>query len=106
MKPEQILDKYTTVIETEFGFSDEQLIQMMMEYATFCCEAQRKACAENALEDFKNKLLKSLIMNWTENGEMKFIDSEYEQNISSENLRNQLDKLTIDSILNTPITLL
>lgn len=106
MTPEQILDKYTTIIETEFGYTENQIIQMMMEYATLCCKAQRIDCAKNAKEEFKNKLLKSLIMNWTENGEIKFIDSEYEQNISSENLRNQLDNLTIESILHTPITLL
>lgn len=47
MKPEQILDKYMTVIETEFGFSDEQIIQMMKEYATLCCKAQTQACVEN-----------------------------------------------------------
>jgi len=48
MTPEQILDKYTTVIETEFGYTENQIIQMMKEYATLCCEAQRTACAENS----------------------------------------------------------
>jgi hypothetical protein len=47
MTPKQILDKYTTVIETEFGYTENQIIQMMKEYATLCCEAQRIACTDN-----------------------------------------------------------
>lgn len=87
MTPKQIIDNfiqkqdiYESVGITEFGFTEEQIIQMMKEYATLCCEAQKIACAENKTEAYreigKNET-------W-----------EYTKVISK------------DSVLNTPITLL
>ena len=46
MTPEQILDKYTTIIETEFGYTENQIIHLMKEYATFCLEAQKNNFAD------------------------------------------------------------
>ena len=52
MTPKQILDKYTTIIETEFGYTDNQIIQMMKEYAHLMCEKQKEICADNAKADY------------------------------------------------------
>ena len=32
---------------SEFGYTENQINQMMKEYATLCCKAQRIACANN-----------------------------------------------------------
>lgn len=53
MTPEQILDKYTTIIETEFGYTENQIIQMMKEYAHLMCEKQKEICADNADADYQ-----------------------------------------------------
>jgi len=46
MTPEQILNNYTTVIETEFGYTENKIIQMMKEYAHLMCEKQKIICAD------------------------------------------------------------
>ncbi len=52
MTAEQFLDINTTILDTEFGFANEQIIKMMKEYATLCCEAQKIACADEAIVDY------------------------------------------------------
>lgn len=54
MTPLEIIDNFKRNLDiwaifelTENGFSDEQIIQMMIEYATLCCKAQTQACVEN-----------------------------------------------------------
>lgn len=120
MTPLQILDKYTTVIETEFGYTENQIIQMMMEYATLCCEAQRIACAEKAKMTVYNSLYEEYTLEDVQNGDCTereykedienapYSTKEFHVDIDDEDYKDYYWEVTIkeDSILNTPITLL
>ena len=58
------LDIWKMFENMEDGFSDEQIIQMMKEYATLCCEAQLKKVVNNYNSDFNNlDELESSILN-------------------------------------------
>lgn len=120
MTPLQILDKYTTVIETEFGYTENQIIQMIKEYATLCCEAQRKACAENANMEVSNSLYEGYTgqdiiegncnnAQYIKDGIYKsYLAKEFHVDIEDDDYKDYYWEVTIkeDSILNTPITLL
>jgi len=59
MTPKQIIDNFIqkqapfeSVAISEFGFIEEQVIEMMKEYAHFMCEKQKEICADNAEADW------------------------------------------------------
>lgn len=59
MTPKQVIENYTkrmndmdSVLISEFGYTENQIIQMMKEYAHLMCEKQKEICADNAEADY------------------------------------------------------
>lgn len=106
------------------GFNQEygknQILNLMKEYATLCCEAQRIACAENANVRVFNSLYEGYTgqdiiegrcnnAQYIADGELEPYNCEYSHTqIENDDDRDYYitTKINKDSILNTPITLL